>query len=391
MLAINNRLNNRIIRQEEERIVTAEITEMVNRSRSHFQSALRPYSHPLFSFAAEFPTSAWFSTASITAQLQGYQNHPRIVKLSDQTTHNWENVLQKNVVPFCAQIARGNGTSLSMETLQTASISMTAVRHFTEESLLHSTASTRSAHFHTLLAHSYMWAWLENTCAYYSQPDVFMDTESNSWICKLARRLHTAIKETRQSTIILQPSDFISHLPSDPDTIHLIGNREYDNIDQPSVLQQQLYIQMKRILQKWLGFPQDVFADGRGWTLQILQAMFGTGVFLLDECWSIYLYFSRHVLQRPSKNVRTVFMHQLFPFFHEIRHCDATPPDSDARRHLDEIMKHHCLLFPQDAPALRPSSHSTSISGSSMDENVCGSISGAGYEEICAEFGELIL
>lgn len=291
------------------------------------------------------PAKDWFSASSIVAQLEAYRNNPRVLGVAGSSNSGWENDLHRNVIPLHDQVAGKTADWLSMDTLRSASLSMIAVRHLTEPASV-SNLSIRRTRFHALLAHSSAWMWLENICAYHSQPDVFNRSEYDSWPSKLARKLHDAIVELRLSNVTLTPSHYIPHLPAEPEVFQIFGNREYLDPHALPIIQQRIYHQMKHVLQMWLGFPVDPFADARAWTAQFLQAMFGIGVFLLDETWNIYVHLARTVLNRPSKNIRQMYMYQLVPFFHQIKLCEASRVNGVARRSLDNLLALHLSVFP---------------------------------------------
>lgn len=194
----------------------------------------------------------------------------------------------------------------------------------------------RSTRYHTyLMSHCLAWFWLESICAYHSQPHIARDTLSLSWPCKLARCL-LMVLETRLSTFTLRPSDYIPHLSSEPQTFGTIGIKEYSIADCVPTLQQRVYLQMKRILQKWLDFPQDEITDSQAWVVQNFICVFGLGSLLLDEVWDVYQHVPKHVLGRSRKQTGTIFLHQLIPFFHHIRSCEAAVKTSSARTLLDQ-------------------------------------------------------
>lgn len=261
---------------------------------------------------------------------------------------DWDVLLKKHVFPFCARVLRGDQDWLSIDTLRYASLSMKTVQYLTNEHLS-SYAHVRLTRYYILKAHTFTWIWLESICAYYSQPNIAQDVLSTSWPCKLARYLYRVFTELHLTTIQLRPSEFIPHLSSNIDSFSVIGNNEWSLLESAPILQQRVYLQMKRILQRWLHFPQDGFADGQAWVLQYLVTAFGSGVLLLDETWQIYVHFSKYVLGRRKNRVRALYMDQLIPFLYGLRSCDAADTNSMARRYLDTYLCTHQTASPVES------------------------------------------
>lgn len=286
-------------------------------------------------YLVSIPNNSWFSSRSISNQLISYRQS---ISCYDEDHHtasfDWNIVLHRHVIPFWSRINRRDAVWISMDTLRSASLSMRAVKHLTKD-LESSYALIRSTRYHILMAHCLAWSWLESICAYHSQPHIAKDPLSNSWPYKLARYLYMVF-ETRLPTFTLCPSDYIPHLSSDPQTFRSIGFNEYTISDYVPILQQRVYLQMKRILQRWLDFSLDDMADSQAWLVQNFISVFGPGSLLLDETWDVYQHVPRHVLGRQRNRTHSIFLHQLVPFFYHIRNCEAASNDSSARTLLDQ-------------------------------------------------------
>lgn len=284
-----------------------------------------------------FPQHNWFSAYSISSQLTAYRQSISYQQTSPSL--DWDVVLRRHVFPFWRRVSRHNEESPSMETLQSASLSMRAVKHLTDE--LNSTyAFIRSTRYHILLAHCFAWQWLESLCSYYSQPHVAKNADFTTWPSRLAQYIYIML-ETRLATFTLCPADYLPYLPAEIQSFHTIGHMDYSILDCVPSLQQRVYLQMKHVLQKWLDFPQDDLADSRAWIVQNFIGVLGTGSLLLDETWEIYQHVPKYVLGRKSNRARTVFMHQLIPFYHHIDQCEAADKTSPARTMLDQYRLEH--------------------------------------------------
>lgn len=330
VVATKNRLNNLLIRAKDEHTILADLCRIFRESKSISASLCTSFL-TFFSRLVSVPTNSWLSEHSISSQLIAYRQSTSHIHNSSS---DWDLELRRHVLPFWRRINQRNEVWLSMETVKTASSSMQAMKRLTEG--IHATyALIRSTRYHILMSHCLAWFWLESICAYHSQLHIARDTLSLSWPCKLARYI-LIILETRLPTFTLRPSDYIPHLSSESQTFRTIGIKEYSIADCVPTLQQRVYLQMKRILQKWLDFPQDEMADSQAWVVQNFVGVFGLGSLLLDEVWDVYQHVPKHVLGRSRKQTRSIFLHQLIPFFHCIRSCEAAVKNSPARTLLDQ-------------------------------------------------------
>lgn len=342
VIATANRLNNLLIQADDEDTILDDLCRIFRERKSMLFVHTIVLQSDLTYFLVYVPIKSWFSAHSISSQLIAYRQSTSYMDDSPPASFDWELVIRRHVLPFWRHVNSQVGVWLSIDTVKSASISMPAVKHLTSE-IEATYALVRSTRYHILMSHCLAWSWLESICAYHSQPHIAQDIHSSSWPCNLARHLYMVF-ETRFSTFTLWPSDFIPHLFSELQTFCSIGMQEFSLVDCVPTLQQLVYLQMKRILQKWLDFPQDNMADCRAWLVQNFISVFGPGSLLLDEAWDIYQHVPKHVLGRPRKQIRTIFLHQLIPFFHHIGSCEAAFKDSPARTLLDQYQKEFSMV-----------------------------------------------
>lgn len=339
-MATSNRLNNRLIRAEEEDTVLEDLCRIFRERESQILKSISQNVYCILNLVS-VPVKSWYSAHSISNQLTAFRQSIDYQDVNHISPVDWDVILHRHVFPFWRRVHQHSNAWLSMETLQSASLSMRAVKHLTKE--VDSTyAFVRSARYNILMTHCLAWYWLESVCAYHSQPCVTIDSSSMSWPCKLARYLYMVF-ETRLSTFSLRPSDYIPHLSSESQSFRTIGIIPLSIANCSPSLQLCVYMQMKRVLQVWLDFPHDDFADGQAWLLHNFISVFGSGSLLLDETWEIYHHMSKHVLGRQRNRTRTIFMHQLVPFFYYIQSCEASNKDSSARSLLDQYRTEHTM------------------------------------------------
>lgn len=284
--------------------------------------------------------ATWFSSASITSQIQSYKCSLTTAASStrNQVDYDFVNVVRRNVAPLFSSIRNLGSHWTSTAMLHTVTSSVKAIRHV-EEGLEKFHAVQRNVRMSVMLGHLVSWTWLESLCAYYSQEHVTSGhmPDTNIWAWKLARHIRLWF-DNRQTQATVSPSHYIASLPATQDTFILIGGRnEYFVTFSEAAKQQRVYSQMKIILQRWLGFSTVRYADGQTWILDNLTSALGFGVLFLDKTWNIYSHFPTRVLGRNPRDIRHVYLHQLIPFVYRLQACDAANNSSSAHSGLREF------------------------------------------------------